>query len=75
MEQLNRERRRSAHPGRRWSDVVGEYTHDVEIVALKAETNRLILEGLLVLGQLETHEEHLTQFITETRTSGGNRKV
>lgn len=45
---------------------------DVEVLALKAETNRLILEGLLVLGQLESHEEHLTEFITEQRSSSGN---
>jgi hypothetical protein len=50
-------------------------TSDMEILALKAETNRLVLEGLLVLGQLETHEEHLTQFIRdELRTvrNGGS---
>jgi hypothetical protein len=40
-------------------------TRDVEILTLKAETNRLSLESLLVLGQLEMHEEHLRQFIQE----------
>ena len=48
---------------------MSDVTRDLEILALKAETNRLTLEGLLVLGQLESHEEHLKQFVRETRVT------
>lgn len=42
-------------------------SQDLEIMRLQSETNRLTLESMLILGQLEGHESHLRQFVEQSR--------